>query len=127
LQDEGLRRALPYLQSRSTLDEEGIDRLRRLAESGTVEAGHFANVACGVVGDAEPSQLIVMFAELAGLPRGVGIVLDILHMRLSCAKDKGPDLPAELVAYGRTLLTRAGFADARPMRDYGLGALLNIA
>lgn len=121
--DEELRYLLPYLQSRAALDAKGLDRLRRLAETRTVHGEDFGSLACGVVEGADPDALIALLDAMTALERGIGYALDILYMRLACARDASPDLPPALIAYGRALLVDVDLRNIFPIRDFGLGEL----
>jgi len=118
--DPNLGRFLPYFQARVALDEEGLDRLRRAIALDLLKASDFANLACGVIRDAPAAPLISMLEALAGLDKGIGEALDILHMYFYCSKDDEKAIPDELLLYGRELLKRTDFRDVRLMRDFGL-------
>lgn len=125
LSDHEVRQRLPFLQSRTVLDADGLDRLRRLAVSGEVPASWFGDLACGVVDGAEPQALIRLLDAISALNGGVGVAADILYFRLAMAKDAGP-IPAELVEHGRRLLAEGRFGPGRQSRDYHLGELVEL-
>ena len=58
LGDEALRERLPFMQSRTSLDVNGLDRLRRLATSGNAPAWTFMDLAGGFITGADPTHLM---------------------------------------------------------------------
>lgn len=126
IHDRLLASNLPYLQARVAIDEEGIARLRRSIGSGKIEASAFYNIANGVVGDAPPDPLASLLTDLATLPDGVEIGLDILHMYFYRDREEGRTPSARLLAVGRDLLGRADFGKKGAMRDYGLHTVIRV-
>jgi hypothetical protein len=75
---------LPYLQSRIDLDEEGIARLRRAIAKGVLVSANFRVIATGVVSNSPPVALGMLLEDIATLPDGVEMGLDILRMSAFC-------------------------------------------
>ncbi|WP_019919204.1 hypothetical protein [Methyloversatilis discipulorum] len=121
-----LSRNLPYLQARIGIDENGIARLRRAIGIGAVQASDFANIACGVVGNSPPEALANLLGDIATLPGGVEVALDILHMRLHCDREADRQHPLSLIVRGRELLCRAEFSSNVALRDYGLHVVIQV-
>lgn len=124
-QDDVLRLRLPYLQSRAGLDIDGLDRLRRLADRGLVQALFFGDLQGGVIEHTDAEGLIQLLDAIARLENGLGVALDILYFRLAFAKDERP-LPTALVEYGRQLLSAGRFGQGRQSRDHHLGGLVEL-
>lgn len=126
LRDETLRERLPYLQSRTGLDAEGLDRLRRLAETGRVPAWAFVDLAGGVITDAEPIALLPLLDAIGRLDDGAEIVIDVLHLKLRYARSDGEEAAPELMSYGRELLRDFRIGTNNNMRDQRLGELVEL-
>lgn len=118
--------ALPYLQARVGIDEDGIARLRRTIEKGVVKANDFLNIANGVVGDSPPEPLGALLLDIASLADGVEIALDILHMHFYRDREAGRPRNPILIGQGRTLLCRADFRKKGTLRDYGLHTIIRM-
>jgi len=126
IQNAALVSNLPYLQARVAIDEEGIARLRRATATGSLEAGSFYSIANGVVGDAPPMALGALLMDIAALPDGVEIALDILHMHFYRDREDGRPRDAGLVDVGRNLLERTDFSKKGALRDYGLHTVIRV-
>lgn len=123
LGEPALRTRLPFLQSRTSLDANGLDRLRRLAESGDAEGWTFGDLASGVIDGVDPEALVALLRAVEPLERGTEIAIDALHFRLHYAKEAGPPLPPALLEYGREILLGFRIGPQRQMRDHRLGEL----
>lgn len=121
-----LVRSLPYLQARVGINEEGIARLRRAIEKGALQSFDFMNIANGVVGDSPPEALALLLLDIADLPGGIEIALDILHMHFYCDREAGRLHNPELIILGRNLLCRADFSKTNTLRDYGLHTIIRV-
>ena len=126
MQDGVLRLSLPYLQSRAGLGIDGLDRLRRLADGGSVPARLFSYLQNGTIERADPDALIQLLEAITKLEDGLGVGLEILYFRLALAKREGGPLPTALVKYGRQLLAAGQFGQERQSRDYHLGGLVEF-
>ena len=118
--------ALPYLQARVRIDEDGITRLRRAIEKGAVKANDFLSIANGVVGDAPPELLGALLLDIASLADGVEIALDILHMHFYRDREAGRPRSQTLIEQGRELLCRADFSKKGALRDFGLHTIIRV-
>jgi hypothetical protein len=126
LGDPTLGRSLPYLQARVAIDAEGIARLRRAIAKNVVEAQDFLHIANGVVIDAPPEPLGALLLEIADLPDGVEIALDILHMHFYRDRKDGRPRDPSLIGVGRTLLRRADFGKKGALRDFGIRTVIRV-
>lgn len=127
LGDADLGPMLPYLQSRSTVDADGIARLIRVVAAGVAPPAAFRHLATGIVRDMPYGPFADLLRALAAVEGGVGVALDILHMRFYVSRTEGPPIPADLVSLGRDLLVRCDFADMHLMRDLGLAAVIRTS
>lgn len=120
MRDPDLAHRLPYLQSRVALDAEGLARLATAARQRVLNAADFVELATGVIAGTPAEPLIAMLNAIAELDKGIGIALDILHVRFYCAEDDDEPMAESLTVYGRELLKRTDFTDIHVMRDYRL-------
>ena len=124
LTEPALCTRLPFLQSRTALDANGLDRLRRLAASGHVEGWTFGDLAGGAIDGVDPEGLVALLRAVEPLERGTEIAIDALHFRLHYAKVAGPPLPPALLEYGREILLEFRIGAQRQLRDHRLGELI---
>ncbi len=118
--------ALPYLQARIGIDEDGIRRLRRAIKKGGLKADDFLNIANGVVGDSPPHALGTLLLDVASLADGVDIALNILHMHFFRDREAGRPRNPSLIEVGRNLLRRANFSKKRTPRGHGLHTVIRV-
>ncbi len=115
---------LPYLQSAIGVDDEGIARLRCAIAKGVMRSEYFMHIANGSVGDSPEKPLAMLLENIASLPGGVEVALDILHMHL-LRDEKEKRVPgAVIIEAGRNLLVRADFSKKGLHRDFGLNAVI---
>ena len=126
IENMALARSLPYLQARIGIDEAGIARLRRAIEKGALQSFDFMSIANGTVGDSPPEALALLLLDIADLPDGVEIALDILHMHFYCDREAGRQCNPTLIALGRNLLLRTDFSKKGTLRDYGLNTIIRV-
>lgn len=124
--DSTLAPILPYLQAQARIDERGIALLRGAIKKQSVKAADFQTIANGVVGESPPEFLRALLTDIAELPEGVGIAVDILHMYFFSARNSGRPLDPTLIQFGRTLLCRANFSEQGAPRDYALHTIIRI-
>ncbi|PYF99982.1 hypothetical protein D893_02534 [Thioalkalivibrio sp. ALE21] len=118
--------SLPYLQARVAIDATGISRLRRAIARGALSAPDFTSIANGSVGESPPEDLGRLLLDIAELPDGIEIALDIIHMHFYChRKDQHPESP-ELISVGRQLLRRAEFTRTQKLQDFGMGTVIRV-
>lgn len=117
---------LPYLQARVAIDTNGISRLRRAIAHGVLSARNFLSIANGSVGESPPDELAALLLDIAGLPDGVEIGLDILHMRFYLdIEDQRPRSPG-LICVGRQLLSRVDFAKTQILHDFEMHTVIRV-
>jgi hypothetical protein len=117
---------LPYLQARAGMDAEGISRLRRAITEGGLEAWNFRSIANGSVTDSPPESLAALLEDIAALPAGINVALDVLQMHFHGEDKKGGERNLRLMLVGRDLLARADFNEDNSSGDYGAGQLIRI-
>ena len=91
---------LPYLLARVAIDGQGISRLRRAIDRGVLSARDFNSIANGRVGGTPPDDLSALLTDVATLPGGVEIALDILHMHFYRDREEGRTRASSLIAVG---------------------------
>jgi hypothetical protein len=117
---------LPYFQACIGIDAAGIARLRQAIAKGMQLAANFQYIANGSVAKSPPDDLAALLADIATLPGGVEIALDILHMHFASNCEQTREWNARLVSIGRDLLVRADFSKDGPLRDYGAATVISI-
>jgi len=115
---------LPYLQTAIGVDKEGITRLRKAIAEGVMESNFFVSIANGSVGDSPEEPLAELLEDIASLPGGVEIALDVLHMHLWRDQKEARAPGAVIIEAGRHLLVRADFGKKGAHRDFGLNAVI---
>lgn len=118
--------ALPYLQARVGIDDIGIERLRRAITAKSVEAQGFVNLANGVVEHSPPEPLAQLLTDVAGLPGGDVVALDILHMYFFANKSTAATAPEPLLKVGRQMLSKLDPTQASGHRAHGLADVIKI-
>lgn len=126
IDDQHLRSSLPYLQARVGIDKEGIERLRRAIGKGALHAADFYCIANGVVIDSPPVELSELLFDIADLPSGVEVALDILHMHFYRDRENGQPWHPVLIECGRDLLRRSDFSQKGLMHDFGMQTVICI-
>ncbi|CDF96514.1 hypothetical protein BN844_4189 [Pseudomonas sp. SHC52] len=126
IDDPDLAPSLPYLQARVGIDKAGINRLRRAIGKGVLRAMDFNSIANGAVNDSPPEELSALLLDIAQLPEGVEIALDILHMHFFRDREGGQQWDHLLIETGRNLLCRTDFSKSGQLRDYGMHTVVSI-
>lgn len=124
INDSILFSVLPYLQSGIGVEEEGIARLRNAIAKGVMRSGYFMAIANGSVGDSPEEPLAELLEDIASLPGGVEIALDILHMHLWRDEKEKRASGAVIVEAGQNLLVRADFSKNGAHRNFGLKTVI---
>lgn len=115
---------LPYLQTAIGVDEAGITRLRNAIAKGIMRSEYFMDIANGSVGDSPEEPLAELLEDIASLPVGIEVALDILHMHLWRAEKEKRVPCAVIVDAGRNLLIRSDFSKKGSHRDFGLNTVI---
>ena len=124
IENPDLAPSLPYLQARVAIDANGIARLRCATTRGDLSARDFFSIANGSVGDSPPEELGALLLDIAEIPDGVDVALDILHMHFyRDGKDQRPRSPG-LIEVGRSLLRRADYTKKHSLRDFGMNTVI---
>jgi len=84
------------------------------------------SIANGTIGDSPPGALAGLLRDIAELPDGVEIALDILHMHFYRDREAGRQHNPSLIALGHDLLRLADFAKKGTLRDYGLHTIIRV-
>lgn len=117
--------SLPYLQARVAIDATGISRLRRAIARGALSAPDFTSIA-NAVGESPPEDLGRLLLDIAELPEGVEVALDIIHMHFyRNSKDQRPQSRG-LIAVGWQLLRHTDFTKNQTPRDFGMGTVIRV-
>jgi hypothetical protein len=117
---------LPYLQQCAGIDMEGIARLRRAIEKGGLVALNFKDIANSSVSNSPPEPLAALLNDIAKLPKGVEVAIEILHMHFYRSSNDGLEKNELLVSVGRDLLSRVNFTKDSHLKDYGTHAVIGI-
>lgn len=118
---------VPYLQALIGIEEEGIARLRRALAKGGLSSGNFEVLANGCVSNSPPEPLGALLEDIAVLPNGIEVALDILAMHFHSSLEEGQERNARIVAVGRDLLGRLDFSRIELAdRDYTVHNVIRI-
>jgi hypothetical protein len=117
---------LPYLQARIGIDDDGIARLRRAIAKGVLKSENFRSIANGVVSNSPPDPLGDLLDDIANLPDGVVVALDILSMHFPSDKEERRNPNKRLVAVGRDLLVRVDFSRQDDLRDFSTHTVIRV-
>lgn len=120
-----LMRMLPYFQARIGMDYAGILRLRRAIAQGSLEAKSFHHIANGCVENAPAKGLAELLNDIASLPGGAVVALDILHMRFF-SRSKNEEIIQDelLISVGRELLMLLEFTEVCELHDHTVGEVI---
>lgn len=121
-----LAASLPYIQARVAIDAQGIARLQLAIARGVLSTRDFYSIANGSVGQSPPDDLGALLGDIAALPDGVEIALDILRMHFYRDREEEQPRAPSLIAVGRDLLLRADFAKKQSLRDFGLHTVIRV-
>ena len=117
---------LPTFQAYVGLDEKGITRLRSAVATGRLLASNFYMLACNLVRVAPAAALRELLADIAKLPDGVEMALNILHSFFHGDKVGTHRKDAGLLELGRDLLSQLDFSKKDETRDYSVRELITI-
>lgn len=126
VENRAIAQALPYLQSRVGINEDGIARLRRTIQTGTIEAWAFQNISGGIIGNATPEALGGLLLDIANMTDGVKVALSILHTYFYLDRQAGKATSSALIEVGRGLLCRADFSRKQTRTDYEIGTIIRV-
>lgn len=117
---------LPYLQARVGIDEIGIERLRRAIAATSVGAQAFVHIANGIVEHSPPMPLAHLLADVAGLPGGDVVTLDILHMYFLANRSTAKEVPEALIQVGRKTLSKLDPRQISGHLSHGMAEVVKI-
>ncbi|WP_421570243.1 hypothetical protein [Stenotrophomonas sp. PD6] len=124
MHNSAVSRWLPYLQARVGMDESGIERLRRALAVSAIGAQEFWQIANGVVEHSPPEPLAHLLSELASLPGGEVVALEILYMYFLANSSTADAAPWQLLDAGRRILFKL---DPRQISDSHAHGIAEVA
>ena len=117
---------LPLLQTGIGVDDKGIARLRQAIAKGVMISDYFMSIANGSVANSPEEPLAGLLNDIASLPGGVEVALDILHMYFF-QNQKEKSVPALIIVEtGRNLFVRADFRKKGSSWDFGMETVIPI-
>ena len=115
----------PWLQNSVGLDGLGVERLQASLKRGLAPAWIYKDLALGRSTDPIPySAFRQLILDIAYLPDGLDIAIDILQMRLFSAKLASYSIDQELVQCGRELLRQCYFEHQQNFDSYELAEVI---
>lgn len=126
VENPAIAQVLPFLQARVGIDEDGIARLRRTIQHGAIEAWAFRNVSGGIIGGAPPEALAKLLCDIANMPDGVKVALNVLHMYVYFERQAGKIINAALIEVGCMLLEQADFGCRQTQSDHEIGTMIEV-
>jgi hypothetical protein len=104
----------PIFQRTSTIDQRGVERLHDALETGKTRIQTFKCLAWGRVhesiGDDDLAELL---KKILTKEEGIGVVIEILKMRLHGPEEEFPEYPKSLIAVARDLMLLYSFSNKR--------------
>ena len=123
--DPALLPMLPYFQATVGIDAVGVSRLRDAIKRGGLTSPDFRCIANGCVEKSPAEDLVGLLNDIASMPSGIGVALDILQMRLlASAKNDDEIRDGRLKLAGRDLLVRIDFSGVCDLHDYTVGEVI---
>jgi hypothetical protein len=123
--DPELLPMLPYFQASVGIDAVGISRLRDAITRGGLASPSFRYIANGCVENSPVEDLAALVNDIASLPNGVAVALDILQMRFfSRSKKENAKQDEPLISVGRDLLMQMDFSGVSDLHDYTVGEVI---
>ena len=121
LEDDILAPLFPVLQTAVTLDQNGINRLKRSIVLNKATMWNYRSLMYGRATDPIPgADLREMLLGIADKPDGVDVAIEILYMRLHLDTSNKRSHAPEIIEAGGELLARRTFATRNDQLDYRL-------
>lgn len=121
--DSDLASLLPYLQAHVAMDKVGIARLRAAIARSLLSSGDFRSIENVFIDSAPPADLKDLLLDIASLPGGVPITIEMLHMYIFGRGKPDDQIAPELIDAGRDLLTQLSLEKAGA-HDYSVGLII---
>src|SRR5258708_2302851 len=119
IEDPVLESYFPLLQAAMIVDDTGAARLSRSVARGAAKAWTYRQLSLGRASDGiTPGTFKKLVLEIARLPDGFPIAIDLLGMRLHILKTDNAPIDQETLTLGRELLTICTFNDKDDNVDY---------
>lgn len=124
--DEVLLGILPRLHAGIGVDEAGAARLKMAISRGGLPAWAFLNISNRCIENTPVFPLLDLLKNIADLPSGVEVALDILHMYFHGKSEEDQQRAMALVVLGRELLGRIDLNENSHIRFYSFAQLIGI-
>ncbi len=128
--DNVLGELFSVIQTTSTIDQRGIERLHEALDIGKAQVRQFQHLASGgaheSIGDGDLAELLKKILSKEG---GVDVALEILQMRFHGQKKESPKYFDGLIAVAQDVMTAFSFDDERKRQanhDYKLAEVASI-
>jgi hypothetical protein len=125
LDQPALETFLPMLHSAVSLDERGVERLKRVLKAGRIPIWTYRNLAFGGTTDHLNGDVLKdLVLLIADQPDGFSVALEILHLRLFSDHSAQQEHEPSLLEAGRQLLQRISFPKDKEREDYELACVV---
>lgn len=130
ISDDLLGEWLPFLQTTSTIDQRGVERLHEALYTGKAKIHAFQYLAWGRVHESiSDDDLADLLKKILSKEEGIGVVIEILKMRFHRPKEEFLGHSISLIAVARDVLSMYSFPDKRGRHnnlDYDLAQIACI-
>jgi len=104
--DDLLGESFPIFQTTNTIDHRGVQRLTAALDIGKAKIHTFNYLAYGRAHESIPDDdLAILLEKILTKEDGIGVVIEILHMRFYMSKDSPKSISNELMAVARKTLS----------------------
>lgn len=116
----------PVLQTSISIDENGAKRLETSLQIGLAPSWTYQYLSMGRAADPIPASILRrLILGIASLPKGYGVAVKILRMRIFSLKSSGEKLEDELALCGRKLVRQCDFEQSSETHDHDLGEIID--
>ena len=129
IHDPILGKWFPIFQTASTIDQQGVERLKKALESGHADIETFQHLAWGrahePISDNKLASLLKMILAKEG---GLNVVLEILQMRVHGTKQETSTCSGDLIAVARDALLAYTFnKEQTDNQDHTLSEIVELS
>jgi len=114
IRDDLIGEWFPILQTTSTIDQRGVERLHESLDIGKAQIHTYQNLAWGRVHESiSDDDLAELLKKILSKEDGIDVVIEILKMRFHRPKEESPKYSSSLIAVARDVLSMYSFLGER--------------
>ena len=130
IKDDVLGEWFPVIQTTSTIDQRGVERLHEALDHGKAQINLYQHLAWGRVNESIfDDDLAGILMKILSKEGGFDVALEILQMRFHGQKKESPKYSDGLIAIAQEVMTASSFDDRRGRQnnlDYELAQVVSI-